>query len=304
MNVLYAFITALLPSIEKNRVLEDLRITQSELESVVLPSYTTASDYFRTAKLESKESKDIQAMFYRSFDLQGGSKQATLINEINRRLPALRDNAAYIAEMIEKTFEPDTISEGITAKKAVLLRAAEHISFISRYSVDLLNLIYIWEASETNTDVAEQMSRSPGDIKRITSKVQPFAQLLSNYGIPRKDFEKCYVQVPDVHLGSKTQAIVANNYKSDAIDPFGSGLIQGFIGSPIYHARLVYANWQTARYKSKQALKKTLEIRLLHLKALKENKNDPKLEQEIKYQQKRIDDLEHEIREAEESAGM
>lgn len=304
MNVILSFIKALLPNIEKNQVLEDLRITQSELESMVLPSFNSASDYFKTAKFISNEAKDAQASFYRSFDLQGGSKQPTLVNEINRRLPAIRENAAYITELIEKTFEPDTITEGITAKKAVLLRAAEHISFVSQFSMDLLNQIYVWEASEANADVAESMHRSPGDQKRITSRLQAYAQLLSNYGIPRKDFEKCYVQVPDVHLSEKTQSVVANNYKAASLDPFGSGLIQGFIGSPIYHIRLVYANWQTARYKSKQTLKKTLELRLLHLKTLSANKNDPSLEKEIKYQQNRIDNLEQEIREAEQSVGM
>jgi ribosomal protein S4 len=67
--------------------------------------------------------------------------------------------------------------------------------------------------------------------------------------------------------------------------------------------RLVIADWQNARYASNADKKKMLELRLLHLRMLADKKESPQLENEIKYLEKRIDNITHNMREVEESLG-
>lgn len=296
-----AFVSALLPSIEKSKITEDLRITISELDNVVVQNYQAASDHFRSNKLKSSINKDNSDAFYQNFDLQHGSKQTSFIAEIYKRLPAVKSNAEYILEQVEELLEHDIINEGLTVKKALFVRAAESVSFISRFSVDLLNSVYVNEAVEANAELEESLRLSPASIKFVNAHLTKFARLISDYGIPTPDFRKILTEVPEVMLNSKTANAVAGIYKEQDIDPFASSQMVGFTYNPIYHVRLMVAEWQASRYKSNKDKKKMLELRLLHLKLIQSKKNDPKIEQEITYIQSRVDKIERYLREVEES---
>lgn len=79
--------------------------------------------------------------------------------------------------------------------------------------------------------------------------------------------------------------------KADHVDLFAN-LPQGFVGSPIYSIRLIFAQWEADRYRGLKDRKKMMELRLLHLTLLKENGNtDVDVEKEIIYLQKRVSDI-------------
>jgi hypothetical protein len=302
MNI-FNFVKALLPRIEKDKLLEDLRITISELDQVVIPNFQSSSDYFKMAKLKAEENKDLTDVFYRNFDLQNNSKSPTFINDIAKRLNFIKDNAVYISGLVEEIMERDIINEGLTAKKAITIRAAESISFISRFSIDLLNLVYVNEATNVNADIEENIRLSPAAIKHVNMHIAKYAKVVSDYGIPNADFSKIVTAVPDIIINSKTAASVAGIYKEKDVDPFAGSYTTGFTGNPIYHVRLLVAEWQAGRYKANKDKKKMLELRLLHLKLLQEKKNDPKIEQEINYIQGRVDKIERYLREVEDDLG-
>lgn len=299
-----SYVKALLPRVEKDKILEDLRVTATELDQVVLPNFRQAADFFRSSKPQSRDVKDLSDMFYRKIDLNGVPKQVNFIADCAHRLAYVRDNLTYVQNQIEALMERDVINEGLTAKKAILMRAAEHISFLSRFSVDLLNLVYTHEAVEVDANVEESMRLAPAVIKHVEINFTTFAQLLGDYGVPTRDFEKVIAKVPDVVISSKTEGSIVGIYKEKDIDPFVSSYVQGFVGNPIYHIRLAVAEWQASRYKASKDKKRVLELRLLHLKLSQEKKNDPKVEQEILYIQGRIDRMERSQREVEESLEM
>ena len=301
---LLAYVKELLPRLSKNQIQEDLRITIAEVDQVVLPSYHQAAEFFRSNRFSSDENKDLSDDFYRELEKAGIAKQATFIGEVAIRLPYVRDNATYIQGLIESILERDVINEGLTVKKAILIRAAEHVSFVSRFSVDLLNLVYVNESIKHNTDVQETLRLSQGEINRVVKNIKQFSALISTYGVPNKDFVKILDDIPDVVISRRTEHSIVNLYKESDLDPIPSGLIKGFTGSPIYHVRLIIANWQANRYKANKEKKKVLELRALHLRLLNEKKNDPKIEQEIQYVQGRIDRLEQNLREDEESLAI
>ena len=299
-----SFVKSLLPHVEREQVLEDLRVTIGELDDVVLPSYRAAGEHFRSNKFKSEQALEMTMSFYQSFDLQGAQKQPTIINEVDRRLPHLRDNADYISALIEELMDRDIYAEGLNAKKAALIRAAEHLSFASRYAVDLLSAIYGYEATEVDAQVSETMRRSPDFTKKIKANLSAFAAIISKYGIPRKDFEKIVLKIPDVGLSSKLSAVVAGMYKERDLDPISPSVVQGFVGNPIYHVRMMVAEYQVARYKANKEKSTSLSLQLMLLKEQQQNKKDPALEQRIRYTQDRIDKLEAENREVERELGM
>jgi len=300
---LLQFIKNLLPHIDKNNVIEDARVTIGELDNAVLPSYIHSSDFFKSSKLQSKANKELSDLFYRNIDMRGFPKSNNFITDIYKRLIFVRENQEYVLGLIEELMERDIINEGLTSKKAILLRANSSMSYISRYAIDLLNLVYVNEAIEANSEVKENLKLAPAVIKSITSNIVRFSTLLSDYGIPNKAFSKIVTSLPEVVINTKTANAVSGIYKENDIDPFSKAYTSGFTGSPIYAVRLVIAEWQSNRYKANENKKKMLELRLLHLKMLQEDKNDAKLEQEIMYIQSRVDKISRYLTEVEESLG-
>ena len=297
---LLKFITAMIPRLEKNKVVEDLRITADELDKTCAPSFRAAAEFFKTSKLKSDANKDLSDIFYRNFDQQGSGKLSSFVADIDRRMPHIRDNVQYIQTVVEDLLERDVIAEGLTAKKALILRAAESLSFISRFSTDLLNFVYVNEAIEINAEIEENMRLSPAAIKHVQMRIDKFANLISSYGIPNKDFSKLLATVPEIIINSKTANSIKGVYKDQDIDPMEQYHTSGFTSNPIYHLRLVVAEWQANRFKANKEKKQILELRLLHLKLLQNKKNDPKLENEINYIQSRIDGIDKYLLEVEQ----
>lgn len=298
-----SFIQALLPKLEKSKIIEDLRISSAELDNVVIPSFTIAAEYFKGHKIKSDHTQKLTDIFYRNVSLTVRSKQPTVVNEIALMLVNLRQNATYVEDQLEVLLEHDIIAEGLTAKKALFIRAAEAISYVSRYSLEFLCLVYNNEAYEVNAEVGENIKMVPATVKYVDAGMLKFAKAISDYGIPNDKFKKIFTAVPDVIVGGKAGNAVAGIYKENEIDPFSSGYTANFTYNPIYHIRLTVAEWQANRYKANKEKKKVLELRLLHLKMLQEQKNDAKLENEINYIQGRIDKLERYLRSVEEELG-
>lgn len=299
MNIIQ-IVKSFLPHLDKDRVIEDLRITAGELDNFALPSYKQASEYFKSSKVKSQANKDLIDIFYRNFDMQGMSKQPNVAAEILKRLIFIKDNTDYILSLAETLYERDIINEGLTAKKAIILKAASAVSFISRYSIDLLNYMYISEAGALGADLEEGMSLSPAGMKHIQENIARFSRMLSDYGIPTKKFTNIVLQIPEVAISSKTADSLRGLYKDNDIDPFGNVFKSGFTGSPIYHLRLQVAEWQSHRYKANKEKKAILELRLLYLKTYKDGQTDAKLEQEIAHTQSRVDRINRYLAEVEE----
>lgn len=298
---IFSFIKALLPHMAKDQILEDLRITAGEFDQIVAPNYRHGAEYFRISKMKSAVNKELSDDFYRALGKGGVPRQASIVGEVAARMSYLQDNLAYVAAQIEAIMERDVISEGLTAKKAILVRAASQFSFISRYASDLLNYVYVHETMEYKTEDADDISLAPAVKKHVEKDIKIFAMLLSDYGIPNKDFVKIIDGLPDVMVSSRNEAVISSAYRESDIDPFTAVYMNGFSGTPIYHLRLVFAQWEASRYKSNKEKKKMLELRLLHLRLVNEKRGDAKIAAEISYIQSRVDSLERSLRETEES---
>lgn len=299
MNIMN-FLGSLLPRIDKSRVAEDLRVTISELESVVSSNYKQAADHFRANKFVSDKNKDLSTVFYRNFQAKG-PKQPNFISDVAIRIENMIQNAQTVLDLIEKEMSSDIIPEGMTVKKAAMVRAASQLSYASRYSIDLLNMLYVNEAVASNAEVEESLKLAPAAEKHVINNIAKFALIVATYGVKNDEFIHALNAIPNIELSKNTIDSVKGMYSESEIDPFSGAMVNGFTYNPIYTVRLIVAEWQASRYKANKDKKKILELRLLHLNLLKQKKNDPRLEQEIVYLQGRIDKIERYLKEVEDT---
>ena len=303
MEILTYFKT-LLNVFPKAQLTEDLRITLAELDTTAVPVYQSAVEFFKVTKIQSAEGKRLSSDFYRNVDMNGAAKQSSVVAEIARRLPFIRENAEYVSKQIDALMGRDVIREGLNAKQASFIRSAEAISFISRFSLDFLNYIYMSEALEVSSELKDSLRLSPATIKHVQLNTTRFFKLISDYGIPHKDFIKLYEKIPEVSIGNNNANGVKAMFSAVELDPFKNSLMSNFVGNPIYHIRMQIAEWQANRYKANKDKKKVLELRLLHLKTLNEKENNPAIEKEIIYTQSRIDRLDRYLAEVEEDLDL
>lgn len=295
------YILSLLPRLEKSQMLEDLRITKTEIEKNVVPTYEAAIPHFKTNKFKSQDVTGLAEMFYRNYELAKSNKQANFIVEIASRLKSLLTNIDAVTDQIEDTLDKDVINEGLTARKALLIRAAEQMGAISGYATDLLVFVYYNEALAYGADKSNDSIALPKMTEdRVRKNIVQFARMLSVYGRDPKDFAASLANLPDVVLNSKTAVSLTAVYREERLDPFSGTLAAGFTGNPIYHLRLVVAEWQSNRYKNNKDKKRMLELRLLYLKTLVDGTPDAQLEREIQYIQGRIEKIEYMMAKAEE----
>lgn len=292
MSIL-SFIKQLLPRIDKSSVLEDLRITKKELEDNLIPSYSDAATHFKAIKLKSEAVKDIANVFYRNYDLTKSNNSLNIVSEINSKLNNLGQNIDYVESELEKLLERDIIKEGLTAKKAVLIRAATEISFITRFAMDLLDYIYVKEIVAVSDD--RNMDVSNSQENDIAKKIANFGRVLATYADSPKSFKNYIGEIPDVNINENNYAALTATYGETVLDPTNSKLVSNFIHNPIYHVRLVIAEWQSNRYKAYRDKKRMLELRLLMLQSYQGNNPDPKIEKEIEYLQNRIESIEYKM---------
>lgn len=292
MNLL-AYASSLLKHLNKDNVLTDVRSTQDTMKNFVQPTFRTASEFFRDNKLNSKKAQDLQNQFYQKFDRKGVPKSNNFISEIDKRVPDLIANIDWLEGQIEKIFERDILSDGLTARKSALIRSVEQLSFLAHFLPDVLNYIYIEESLHVGAEAGASVEKlSPAEEKKIHVGFPTMIDILSDFSVETKTLSATIVDIPDVNIGGTNAEMVSGLYPDHKLDPFRTGPVSGFSWSPIYHFRMVIAEWQNSQYKANVDKKKMLELRLLQLELLQEKKYDPKIEKEIEYTSNRVAKIE------------
>lgn len=297
------FTKLLAPSLQRAKVMDDLDQTIDLLEKKVLPSYKDASDFFRLNRILSPEAKEIQTKLYANFKPK--PKSNTFISDVHKALENILDNLKYIKAEAPKILEPDIIPEGLTYKRALYLRAIDYCTYVSRYAGDLLSYTYFFEMkAEIKEDVHEGTELSPAMLARVDNGIFDFGAILEKYGMENSKFKIIFSEIKDVNL-SKDSAVLEYYLQENGGDVLNVPLTAGFIPNPIYHARMMFAEWQNARYKRQEAQARSHSIRLLHLKLVKEkNGSNAKLEQQIKYYEDEVVSLDKAMSEYEENLGI
>lgn len=301
---LFNFVKKLLPRIQRSVVVEDLRVTDKELASIIEPSWQAAGVYFKLNKPESKALKNMETLYYTHCKVRG-PKQPTFINDIALRLTNLRTNLTYIQNNIDKVVDKDILAEGMTAKAAFMVRSTGHIALLSRYLGSLLNFIYTVEAEHLDQHLNPELQISKSERIYIDRNFENFCKMMSKYTADPKDWEATVERMPEIYMGSANEQGAVGFYKGMEVDPLEQVGLSGFVGTAIYSVRMVFARWQQDRYDSAVAKKQQLELRLLYLQMRQQNEEgDATLENEIRILQDRIENLDNRIREEEEKYGV
>lgn len=288
MNIV-DFVKNLISRISKDDVLDDIDNTIKVLETCLLP--ISANFKQNTGSFKSSKVKTLLEPFVSNYK---GKNKSDIIDVIATTTPMLLTNAKILKQMLEAEIEPDVIKDGLTAKKLILIRACEHLEFLSSMGLDVLNICCNIEVEDTNKDVDYEKPHTVLSNQTL-SNLANYGFLLSSYAVEADKFKAMVDKAPETIFNSMNSNLIGSFYGSSEIDPLNIHVMHNFRGNPIYHFRMVIAEWQTRRYKAKKEKKEMLELKILHLKSLNDKNPDPKIEQMINHTQSRVNKLEREM---------
>lgn len=292
---LFNYLRTLTAGLKRDTIEEDVDVTSRELTMSVIPSYSLVISSLE-GKYKNKDLKNLTTKLMRN--LSSNEKDPLVA------VMGLLTNASVNMVSLKKevgSFGKDVFPEALTTRKGVVLRAVDHIGFVSTFAMDLLHYYVARELGAAGgSDTVAELSKQQEF--KINEGLIAFAALLDSYGVQNHLFVKKLNSGLDIVVNDSNRDAVVGAYTEDKLDPFvSSSMIKGFDSNPIYHIRIRIAEWQVKRYKATQDKHRSLELRLLYLTQLNNNSPDPKLEQEIVYIQNRIEKYEYEMAKFEES---
>lgn len=297
------FVKKLLPVVKKDDVESDLEISIEALEDIQA-IYSDLNSYIQKVGIKSKDVKKVIDEIYKELDKAKPSlklsSRKSFAADFLTLLTNIKQNANVIQSELEKNISESTVTGALEAYKANLLSAVAHYRFMTKYAIDLANYIYTKDTSEE--EVPKDSLLNSAQIKEVENNCWIFGKLITGYGQPQEVFTKKLQNIAQVNISKDDNDSLLEHYAHSGGVELIDGLPQGFIGSPIYTIRLVFAQWEADRYREIKDKKKLLELRHYYLSQLKENgQADISVEKEIEYLQKRITKLDYKLSKIEES---
>lgn len=290
------FIASMLPNFEKGRIVEDVNLLKTEIRETTLPPLTETTLHFGSKRFNSK----VLQNFDREF--QNNVKSKTRGNYLNIVQKALNDaNETFddLENLIDKNFGKDVTASGLTYLKANVIQYVEVLSFTSRYIRKLISWTLHEElkVADSSTNITDPFNKATKDW--FWNNRQVFYKCIKTIELVKGNLKTKLSVIPDMMVVPEEIAYIENTLGVDKTDPLRLGFISPAL-NPIYHTRVVLAEWQVARHKAANEELKSLQYRLLALKEANEGKKDAKLEQAIDYTEGRIQKLNRKIAELEE----
>lgn len=300
------FVKSLLPSLSRSDLETDLG-TSIETIPLIVSTYQGMADVQKAAQFKSKVfteiSDDFQKELQKSKTKADVSGRPNLVGNMIVLFTNATENVNHIKKELEDLTNEVIVTQALTAYKTNIIRAVGHFFFMTRYALDLANLIYTQEVLASDPDSLPTDARpNKKQAEFVGKNLDIFTRLLAVYGDDPKVFKDRLEDLGEISIPKEQLEEALSVYDNRKIDIFNDNLPSNFIGSPIYSIGLVIAQWQANRYKQLKDKRTLLELRLLHLRMVREQGHgDANTEKQIKHLQQRVTDIDYDIAKTEES---
>lgn len=286
------FLSSLVPSFERARILEDIDSLVSDISENLSPAYSSAATITKAHKFKSQVGKNTESMFHLRFPQE---RQTNHIAYVSAALVNTQAVLKVIEPMVQELFARDVTKDALTYKKAAVLQYLSLVRFFNGYAGRYLLRLLAAEDAATK-GLPEDKDILPVDQRFFKENLEPFLHALKVLDLRASEITERLGKMQDLQIVTDKISAIASTLGPENVDP----LRLGFIGpnatsSLIYKLRTGLANYQVAKHNENKELSKALQLRLYALKDAHAGKSDPKLQQNIEYTEDRLARLREEI---------
>lgn len=292
------YVESLLPSLGKDRVLEDIRNLREELQDTVIPPYTAAAEFFKEHRFKDQVSKDLAKDFERQVKTKHRGDMVAVMLEVWKNSV---DGLDELDRLVDKYYGQTTAATGMTFLKANVLQHVEAMGFAFRFARRLLMYLYALETQHYSKDgnkITGSFLTKP-EREWMQIHYRDFLRVINILATDAGNLGRIYGQVPDALIDPDRVEEMKATMGTSKVDPLKHGFIPSVLW-PLYHVRIRIAEWQVARRDSAREEIRAMEFRLLHLKNLNSGQVNARVQQEITYSEDRISKLNRKIAKLEE----
>jgi hypothetical protein len=292
-----SFIKWLAPTFERDQVIEKSKLTAVSLHETVIPSYKQAAELLRGWKFKSAQ---VNA-YFKEFSEETGEGKA-FIQAVYAKLPQVVENLYDVQELIQKAFDEDIASLGLTYSKATLIQFVTVCDFFTKYSLKFLHYIYVMEAAEyemNDIELSEALTKAQIDwvVSNFPNYCLAFNAVTNHKGV----FSKALKEVPDITITGDNEKTLSHTVGLRKLDPLGMRFISAN-WNPFVWIGERWVEHEHKNYVSMKSEQKSLQLRVLYLKRLAEGKTDAALEKQIRHYEGEVQKLGAEIADYEAKA--
>lgn len=295
----YNFIVSLFPTFKRDDILDAAIGTRKSIMEHSLTAYQSADDIWDKNAFSSKEVKALEKQYKSEV---GISARQSMIGDI---LFALQNSLKVLDYVVQKgkvIYSDNEASAGLTFQKATILRVVSVSDFVNKYSLDLLNYIYVCETKDTavGKDI-EGISKAEEEM--VISQFMDFCVAIRVLKVNMESLEKALAELPDATVSDMTEKTFISTMGAKKIDPLN---LRGFSvrKNPFFIFGMLEAEKQEKKYKAKKEMLELIQLRLLNLQKIRDKKQDASLDKEIEYYQSRVTGLNHEIEKMNKEYGL
>jgi primosomal protein N'' len=297
MNIVN-YVSSLLPRINKSDVSKNLEDLRKELSEQTVKPYQSAVETFDEWTFKSDFAKEYDKLFAKEVKTRFRGSYIDVTHDIlNRAL----ENLTTIERLVKKMYANDIIASAISYSETQLLQLIEVMSFAAKYSRKMLIHTVALELDTHRKRPLISSRLTPAEVKWLQDYKMVFIHSMRTLSHDSRSLEKLFAEIPDIEVDAQNANNVVSSVGMAKLDPLNLSA-QGLILNPIYHVRMVYTEWQVARYDAAKEERKMLEYQILDMKNEMEGKSDPKLEKALEYTEDRLSRLNYKIEKIEEEA--
>jgi hypothetical protein len=289
------YVKKLIPGMARSQVLDDIATARKIISEILIPGWEAVDAQYGSG-YKSPENKALLDKI--SAQLRGKVKGALSKATISV-LNSLLETLTYLESVVVESFDDEIARDGLTYRKATILRWVDLVIFMTDYSRTLLRHIVGMEDAQS---LGHPHDLAPGDIRYLEKNLSTYAGILAVAAEGKKAFTKALDEIPEILVDDENDAVVKSTLGAARADALQLGFLSPST-SPIYWFRMQAANRAVARYKSALEEKQMLQLKLLRMKENHKPGENPALDKQIAYQEARVARLNNEIRTWEERHG-
>lgn len=293
------YLKSLLPAFTKQRIIEDIEAARGELEDNTLEPLKQIKSAYGNYKWKSLWVKGFNDSFDKNVDIR---YSGNCLNGMYAIMENVRENLDNIESLVEREFANEITSSIMTVLRANLLQYVEAMTFAVAYTRRALLAMLSVEIAEVNDSQSEGSMPTKAEFDYLNNMQESYFGVMSILSKDKKEVEEAFSEMPNVSVTPDSFEQTRASVGYAATDPLQFELIP-IVLNPIFHIRIAIADWQVSRFKAAETEARMLEFRLMQMRLSVQGKKDTKLEQQIEYNQSRLNTLRYELAEMEKRYG-
>lgn len=287
---IFDFLRNLIPSFTKDEVKEKLRLVSQMLQQT-LEGYLSAVDVLGVPGFKSRAGKE--------FDNDFRSKvrtpfRGTSISVIQQVLSNVTNFIDQLSPLVEKSYNRDVVVDGLTYKRAEILRTLGYLDFMVTYARQLLHYLLVVEANFQAKTLPDGRELPKPEIDWLNANRATFFRLLLTFADNYRDLIKKLDDIPDINVGENDEQTIQHTVSVSRLDPLKNNFLPGI--TPMFMSiGIAWTQWQVKRYERLKEDVKVIQYRIEQLRLQAQGKQDAQLERTIAKYEEYLNDLAYDI---------